>query len=350
MNRSDILSYSHKQSKILGGHRFPSILKKLWSVSKDYKGTVSTRNVLLSLPSGNISSIELMGELKKLGVDIVYSHALKEYVVGSIDFSLPNYSNGSVFLSPSSILKLRADLYRKHSIEAGLTMEKTDVIMFILKHDKGFEFLSDNSISTSSGKIISSEKGYTDLYYFPEAKREEFIQHCKESYSGELSSTERSIQATLVGLWNILKNSTTSSIEVDYEVGVRSGEKRVSLDESRYDLVIRENNKTSLVELKRGDIDIATLHYKISIMDMGSDVNTIHPGTAKTLVFIGNRVDPKVIRFISNSGSSRLKVYTYKKYLNYLQSKISQLGLHSLDNEMAQYFLNTFKNLIYEQK
>ena len=93
---------------------------------------------------------------------------------------------------------------------------------------------------------------------------------------------------------------------------------------------------------------MATLNYKISVMNMGKDVNTIHPGSSKRLIFIGNKVDDKVNIFINNTGASKLKVYTYKEYYSYLKSKLNTLGLHKLDIEMAQFFLKTFKHLIDE--
>lgn len=350
LDRSSILSYAHKQSKILGGHRFPSILKKLWSVSKDYTGRVSTKNILLNIGAGLVDSIFLMGELKKLGINIVYSDKHKEYVIEGIDFILPKYSTGIISLSENSINKIRLQLYRNQSLQEGLTITKIDLIIMILNLDKGFTFLSDNSVMTNVGIIVPIVKGYTDLYYFPNHKKEKYKTECRNSYSDTLDSSEKSIQASLVGLWNIFTNSTTSAISVDYEIGVLSGKKIISRKESRYDLVIREDSETSLIELKRGVIDIATLNYKISVMDMGEDVSTIHPHTSKTLVFIGNKVDAKTEKFLENIGASKLKVFTYNKYYSYLKSKINNLGLHQLDKEMAQFFLNTFKNLIYEQK
>ena len=81
LDRQTILTYAHKQSDILGDSKFPSILKTLWSSYRNYKGNVGTKNILASLKPGSISSIYLMGQLKRHNIDILYSPQKKGYII-----------------------------------------------------------------------------------------------------------------------------------------------------------------------------------------------------------------------------------------------------------------------------
>lgn len=351
MNKSQILQYCHKQSKILGGEKFPSILKLLWDSSKNYVGEVKTKNILKTLKQGTIKSEEFMALLKRYNVNIVYSKEHKEYVVENTDFKLTTYLKGSIYLSDLSIKKLKLSLYRYHSIKEGISMEKNKVLYLVSKLDKGYTTLSDGSISTNSGIIIPVQKGYNDLFYFPENKQRLFIQTCKERVNLEkLKCSEKQIQATIFSIWSIFKTTSLKDIDVQYEIGVISGQKINSNSESRYDLITKEDSQINLIELKRGKIDISTIYYKIGVMNMGKNVNTIYPTLNKTLVFIGNTIDPKIKNLVENLGANKIRLYSYKEYYQILRKKVIELKFNSLDIEMLEYYFITLKNLINNEQ
>lgn len=339
LTRSEVLLTSHKLARMVGYESFPAILSKMWKARNiEYKEYPSL-TYKLPILEGRNDSTELFLSLLNIGSGVEKRENLY-YVIGT-DFCLENFSKGSVYITRKSIDYIELLLKERTLKQNKDIWTRSDLVLYFSTFGEGLSYLSNGSIEITSGKIIPTVPGFSSLYMFSKGSKKRFEKERKEA---NLKLSEISIQSSMVSFWRTVSNSTSHSISVDYEIGVKTGLKKATHGESRYDLIININGSIQLIELKKSSIDLSVLNHKICNMDMGLSYPEKLPACKDySVVFIGNKISKSVEKLALLFNNQKIKIHTYNSYIDYMEFVLNKVHLNFYDKELAEFYLCELK-------